>query len=68
MIEIPQEHVARTHLLLQLQPLPIEGLLGLLPSLSKKSSFEFVSRSISQCVYEALESLHLGVTDFDSSG
>lgn len=67
MIERPYDR-AGTDLLLQLQPLPIESLLGLLPSFSEKSSFEFVSRSISQCVHQALESLHLGVADLDRSG
>lgn len=67
MTEIP-EHVATTYLLLQLQPLPIKSLLGLLPSLPKKSSFEFVRRPISQCIYQTLKSLHLSITDLDSSG
>lgn len=66
MIAVAHER-ARTHLLLQLQPLPIESLLGFLASLSKKSGFEFVCRSVPQGVDEALEPLHLGVADLDGS-
>lgn len=66
MIAVPCEH-ARTYLLLQLQPLPIESLLGFLPSFSKKSSFEFVCRSVSQRVDEALQPLHLSIADLDGS-
>lgn len=59
---------AATYLLLQLEPLPVEGPPGLLASLSEESVLQLVGGSVPQRRHQALQPHHLRVSDLDGPG
>lgn len=59
---------AATYLLLQLEPLPVEGPPGLLASLSEESVLQLVGGSVPQRRHQALKPHHLCVSDLYGPG